>query len=66
MNKPLCKNLQNIDINKTVYHVKFSVCMYYWSGDFWRSAGEKSHFEKTAFKDMYCNWNLQTQIDKVL
>ncbi len=30
------------------------------------AAGEKSHFEKTAFKDMNCDWNLQTQIDKVL
>ncbi len=22
---------------------------------------KKAHFEKMAFKDMYCNWNLQTQ-----
>ncbi len=50
MNKSLCKNLQDIDRSK---NVKFGV-------------GEKTHFEKTAFKNMYCSWNLLTQIDKVL
>ncbi len=63
MNKSLCKNLQDIDRNKDV---KFGVCKCYWGGDLWLSVGEKTHFEKTAFKNMYCNWNLLTQIDKVL
>ncbi len=27
---------------------------------------KKNHFEKTALKNMYCNWNLLTQIDTVL
>ncbi len=26
---------------------------------------KKTHFEKTAFKYMYSNWNLQMHIDKV-
>ncbi len=46
MNKPLSKNLQNIDMSETV---KFGIYKCYWSG-------EKTHFEKTTFKDMYCNW----------
>ncbi len=29
------------------------------------SVHEKTPFEKIKFKDMYCNQNLQTQIDKV-
>ncbi len=63
MTKSFCKILQDIDRNKTV---KSGVCECYWSGDLWLSVGEKTHFEKTAFKNMYCNWNLSTQIDKVL
>ncbi len=42
------------------------MCKSYWNIDLWFSEGEKTHFEKTAFKNMYCNWNLLTQIDKVL
>lgn len=34
--------------------------MYSLNGDFWLSAQEK-----TAFKDMYCNGNLQTQVKEV-
>ncbi len=52
INKPLSKNLQNIYRNKTV---KFGVCEFYQSG-------EKTHFEKTAFKYIsvtYCNENPQ-------
>ncbi len=50
MNKPLYKNLQNIDRNKTV------------NCDVSAAEVEKqTHFDKTTFKDMYCNWNLQTQ-----
>ncbi len=37
MNKPLCKNLQNIDKNKSVKSCVFKCC---WSGDFWSSAWE--------------------------
>ncbi len=55
INKPFYKNLQDIDGNKAV---KFDVCKCSWSGD-------KTHFEKTAFKDMDWNWYLQMQIDKV-
>ncbi len=47
MNKPLCKNIQNIDGNKIV---KAGVCKFYWSRYFWLNAGEKSHFEKTPLK----------------
>ncbi len=50
MNKPLCKNLQNIDMNKTV---SFGVCTV--------SAAEVEE----KLKYMHCNWNLQTQINKV-
>jgi len=32
MNKSLCKNLWNVDMNKTI---KFGVCKCFWSGDFW-------------------------------
>ncbi len=64
MNKSLCKNLQDIDYRNT--NVKFGVCKCYRSEDLWLSVGEKTHFEKTAFKNMYCNWNLLTQIDKGL
>ncbi len=39
------------------------MCKCCWSGDLWVSAGEKTPFEKTAFKNLY-NWNLLTQIDK--
>jgi len=49
MNKPLSKNLQNIDMNDTL---SFGECKCCWSG------------EKT-FKGMYCNWNLLSQIEKV-
>ena len=49
MNKPLCKNLQNIDRNETG---KFGGSKCYWSGDFWL----KTPFEKTAFKDM--DWKI--------
>ncbi len=47
MNKALNKNLQDIDRNK---NIKSGVCKCYWSGDLWLSVGEKSHFEKMAFK----------------
>lgn len=33
--------------------------------DFCLSAGEKNNFERTAFKDMYYNLKLQTQVHKV-
>ena len=51
MNKPLCKNLQNIDRNETGSLVDVSateeeIC--------WLRVWEKPHLEKTAFKDMYC------------
>ncbi len=49
MNKPLFKNIQNIDRNKTV---RFGVHECCWS-------------DEKLFKNMYCNWNLQMQIDKV-
>ncbi len=51
MNRSLGKNLQDI------YYRNKNVMFGVW---------EKTHFEKTAFKNMYCNWNLLTQIDKVL
>ncbi len=44
----------------------FGVCKSNWRGDLWLSVEEKTHFEKTAFKNMYCNGNLLTQKDKVL
>ena len=50
MNKPLCKNLQNIDRNQSG---KFGVCKCCWSGEFWLRVWEKTHFEKTAFKDRH-------------
>ncbi len=49
MNKSPYKNVQNIDMNKTV---KIGLCKYYWSE-------EKTSFAKTSSKDLYCNWNLQ-------
>ena len=50
MNKPLCRNLQNIDRNDTG---EFGVCKCYWSGDFWLREWEKNH-EKITFKGMDC------------
>ncbi len=47
-------------------NLKFGASKSYWSGDFWLSTGEKSHFEKAVFEDMNHIWNLQTQIDEVL
>ncbi len=47
MNKSLSKNLQDIARNK---NFKFGVCKCYLSGDLWLSIGEKTQFEKTAFK----------------
>lgn len=54
MNKPLCKNLANIDRNKSV---KFGVC---------KAAEMEISGEKKAFKYMNCNGNIQTRIDKAL
>ncbi len=51
MSKSFCKKLQNTDRSKTV---TFGVCTV--------SAAEVK--KKTHF-DMYCKWNIQTQIDKV-
>ncbi len=52
----LCKNNKNKNKN-----LKFGV----W-GEIYGSVEKKTYFEKPAFKNMYCNWNLLTQIDKVL
>ncbi len=46
MNKSLCKNLQDTDYRNK--NVKLG-------GDLWLGVGENTHFEKTAFKNMYCN-----------
>ena len=48
MNKPFSKSLHNIDRNITG---RFGVCACYWSGNFGLRVGEKTHFEKTTFKD---------------
>ncbi len=44
------KNLQNIDKNKTL---RFDASV--------TEVEKQTHFERTAFKDMYCrpNWNLK-------
>ncbi len=55
MNKHLSKNIQNIDMNKTV---KIGVST--------TEVEKQTHFEKMSLKYIYCNWNLQTQIDQVL
>ncbi len=57
-----CKNFRNIDRNETV---KFVECVKCWSGGLWLSAEEKNNLEEIAFKEMYCNWILQSQIDNV-
>ena len=51
INNPLCKYLQNVVRNTTG---KFGVCQCCWSGDFSLRVWEKTHFEKTAFKDLHC------------
>ncbi len=55
MNKPLYKNLQNIDMNKTLH---FGVNI--------TDEDKQTHCVKMSFKDIYCNWNIQTQIDSVI
>ena len=51
INKSFCKkNLQNVVRSKTV---KFDVCRCYRGGDPSLRVWGKTHFEKTAFKDLY-------------
>ncbi len=55
MNNSLCENIQNIE-KKTSILVYISDVKLEISG----SVNE----EKTCFKDMYSNWNIQKQIEK--
>ncbi len=60
MNKPLCKKLQNIDSNKTV---KFGVYKCYTEVEIFGSVQEKKIILRKQPLKMYCNRNLQTEID---
>lgn len=61
MNNSLCEYIQNIDNkikNKTSSLVYISVVKL-------EISGSVNEGKKACFKDMYSNWNIQKQIEKV-
>lgn len=51
MSRTICKNLWYMNRIKTR---KFDVCACHWSGDYRLRVEGKTHFEKMAWKYMYC------------